>query len=66
VWIYEVTWGIPGYSCMRVATTGEYTPPLFWTRPVKLRLITYQLLYDATARVGFEQVGVVERAPVVL
>jgi len=26
----------------------EYTPPLFWTRPVKPRLITYQLLYDAT------------------
>ena len=22
VWIYEVHWGIPGYSCMRVATTG--------------------------------------------
>jgi hypothetical protein len=22
VWIYEVTWGIPGFSCMRVATTG--------------------------------------------
>ena len=27
----------------------EYTLPLFWTRPVKPRLITYQLLYDATA-----------------
>ena len=26
----------------------EYTPPLFWTRPVKPRLITYQLLFDAT------------------
>jgi len=27
----------------------EYTLPLFWTRPVKPRLITYQLLYDVTA-----------------
>jgi len=27
----------------------EYTLPLFWTRLVKPRLITYQLLYDATA-----------------
>jgi len=26
----------------------EYTLPLFWTRPVKPRLITYQLLFDAT------------------
>ena len=27
VWIYEVTWGIPGYSYMRVATTGGWSPP---------------------------------------
>jgi hypothetical protein len=38
VWIYEVSWGIPGYSYMRVATTGEISPftlslPLLAAKP---------------------------------
>jgi len=28
VWIYEVTWGIPGYSCINVTAMAVWSPIL--------------------------------------